>query len=109
MGMVTGVDAEGLIADWNYANDIHKVRVDDRVISVNGVGGSFAGMREELKSAHELEMVVQSTQAGQGSQRQRNEEREQEERAATLVQSIYRAGDARQELQELQRHSEEAH
>jgi len=60
---VTGVDAEGLIADWNDASDSHRVRVNDRVIKANGVGGTVASIREELHSAQELEIVIQRSQA----------------------------------------------
>lgn len=56
--LINSIDTEGLLADWNHDNSIHSVRVHDRVIRVNGVGGDADSIIAEILRAHELDMVI---------------------------------------------------
>jgi hypothetical protein len=55
---VTEVHPDSLISHWNAANPSMAIKVDDRIISVNGLKGNVDKLVDRLKKENELELVV---------------------------------------------------
>lgn len=49
----------GLVQDWNIANSSIEVRQDDRIIAVNGAGGTVENIISEIKKSDVLNLTVQ--------------------------------------------------
>merc|ERR1712232_127951 len=64
---------DGLVSDWNREHQASQLRLNDRVVRVNGVGGTVKSIVAEISSARYLEMAirrqgqaVQNTSVAQG-------------------------------------------
>ena len=59
---ILSIHSEGLLADWNRENEKLEVRVNDRVVQVNGIDGEEGAseliMTAEIQSADELDMLI---------------------------------------------------